>query len=51
LDSEKALVSRGSTFVSAVEADGAAAFDAGADLVELVGVTVSELTAANFAFV
>jgi len=41
----------GSTFVSAVEADGAAAFDAGADLVELVGVTVSTLTAANFTFV
>ena len=41
----------GSTYVSAVESAGTQAFDDGADLVELVGVTVSDLTAANFAFV
>ena len=43
----------GSSYVSSVTlsaADGASA-DAGANLVELVGVTVSALTAANFAFV
>jgi hypothetical protein len=43
----------GSTYVSTVlaSANNGASFDAGADLVELVGVTVTDLTAANFAFV
>jgi hypothetical protein len=41
----------GSTFISSVEAAGEATFDAGANLVELAGVTVTDLTAANFAFV
>ena len=42
-----------SSYVSTVTLDGAAgaAADAGANLVELVGVSVSDLTAANFAFV